>query len=115
MTRIFRHCACVVAAVVWSASAIGQDVRTEAPCSPVVDRTQGNVTINFSGNCTAGLAPEKMRDIVDAVLNKRAVPLQSFEELAQRLGVTSMAVATFFVCLASVTSRSRISMPNSEK
>ena len=73
-----------------------QSVRTDAPCSPVIDRTQGNVTVNFTGGCTAGMTPTELQQIIDAVLNKRAVALESFEELAQRFGVTSMAVTTFF-------------------
>ncbi|HEX5079502.1 MAG TPA: tetratricopeptide repeat protein, partial [Geminicoccaceae bacterium] len=74
-------------------------MRTEAPCSPVIGRTQGNVTINISGGCTALLAPAQIRQIIDGVLAGRAIPpelLEKNEQLAQRLGVTDMAVTTFF-------------------
>ena len=80
------------------ASASAQGVRTEAQCSPVIDRTQGNVTINFTGGCTAGITPAQIQQIIDDVLTGRAVPelLESYERLAQRFGVTRMAVTTFF-------------------
>jgi hypothetical protein len=94
MRRILVPCALIAAAALASANA--QGVRTEAPCSPVIDRTQGNVTVNFTGGCTAGMTPTELQQIIDAVLNTRAVALESFEELAQRFGVTSMAVTTFF-------------------
>src|SRR5262245_21531939 len=96
MRRVLGPSAFIAAWLVALASANAQSLRTEAPCSPVIDRTQGNVTINFTGGCTAGLTPEQMQQIVEAVLNKRAVPVESFEELAQRFGVTSLAVTTFF-------------------
>ena len=96
MRRILVPCALIAAWVVALASASAQGVRTEAPCSPVIDRTQGNVTINFTGGCTAGITPAQLQQIIDDVLNKRAIPLESFEELAQRFGVTRMAVTTFF-------------------
>ena len=96
MARLLGPSALIVAWVVASASANAQSVRTEAPCSPVIDRTQGNVTVNFTGGCTAGMTPAEIQQVIDAVLSKRAVPLENFEELAQRFGVTSMAVTTFF-------------------
>ena len=100
MRRILVPCALIAAWVVASASANAQGVRTEAPCSPVIERTQGiNVTINFTGGCTAGITPAQLQQIIDDVLTDRAVPLElleSFEELAQRFGVTRMAVTKFF-------------------
>ena len=83
--------------VVSSASA--QGARTEAPCSPVVDRTQGNVTINFTGGCTAGISPAQIQQIIDGVQASRTIPpelLERSERLAQQFGVTDTAVTTFF-------------------
>jgi hypothetical protein len=51
-----------------------QDVQTQAPCSPVVDRTQGNVTNIFNGGCTVGITPAQLQDIIDNVLARRAIP-----------------------------------------
>ena len=96
MTRQLGSCLLIVVWVFASTPISAQSVRTDAPCSPVIDRTQGNVTVNFTGGCTAGMTPTELQQIIDAVLNKRAVALESFEELAQRFGVTSMAVTTFF-------------------
>ena len=96
MTRQLDSCLLIVVWVFASTPISAQSVRTDAPCSPVIDRTQGNVTVNFTGGCTAGMTPTELQQIIDAVLNKRAVALESFEELAQRFGVTSMAVTTFF-------------------
>jgi hypothetical protein len=96
MTRQLGSCLLLVVWVFASTPISAQSVRTDAPCSPVIDRTQGNVTVNFTGGCTAGMTPTELQQIIDAVLNKRAVALESFEELAQRFGVTSMAVTTFF-------------------
>ena len=94
MRRILGPCALIAAWVV-SPSASAQGVRTEAPCSPVIDRTHGNVTINFTGGCTAGIAPAQIQQIIDGVLAGRAVPAELLE-IAQRFGVTDMAVTTFF-------------------
>ena len=68
--------------------------------------------VNFTGGCTAGMTPTELQQIIDAVLNKRAVALESFEELAQRFGVTSMAVTTFSGFSERTKSRSRIWMPS---
>ena len=76
MRRILGPCVLIAAWVV-SSSASAQ--RTEAPCSPVIDRTQGNVTINFTGGCTAGISPAQIQQIIDAVLAGRAVPPELLE------------------------------------
>jgi tetratricopeptide (TPR) repeat protein len=99
MRRVLGPCALIAAWVGALASANAQGVRTEAPCSPVIDRTQGNVTINFTGGCTAGIAPAQLQQIIDDVMSRRSIPpdlLEKYEQLGQRFGVTDMAVATFF-------------------
>ena len=99
MRRILVPCALLAAWVVASASTNAQGVRTEAPCSPVIERTQGlitNITVNFTGGCTAGITPAQLQQIIDDLLNNRVVSLESFEELAQRFGVTRMALTRFF-------------------
>jgi tetratricopeptide (TPR) repeat protein len=50
------------------ASALAQDVRTQARHSPVVDPTRGNVTLTFSGGCTVGITPAELKDINLALL-----------------------------------------------
>ena len=99
MRRILVPCALIAAWVVALASANAQGVRTEAPCSPVIERTQGlitNITVNFTGGCTAGISLAQLQQIIDDLLNNRVVSLESFEELAQRFGVTRMALTKFF-------------------
>jgi tetratricopeptide (TPR) repeat protein len=79
--------------------ALAQDVRTQAPCSPVIDRTQGNVTVSFSGGCTVGITPAELKDIIDNVLSRRAIPpelLDRYEILSRSFGVTDAALTTFF-------------------
>src|SRR5262245_54144230 len=101
MRRILGPCA-LIAWVVALASANAQGVRTEAPCSPVIERTQGvitNVTVNFVGGCTAGITQAQLQQIIDDVLARRAIPpelLEKHEQLSQRFGVTDMALRTFF-------------------
>lgn len=51
-----------------------QDAKTQGPCSPIIDKTQGPVTITFSGGCTTGISPDQIKEIVDSVLAKRAIP-----------------------------------------
>ena len=62
------------ALLVSTAGSHAQEVRTQAPCSPVVDRTQGNVTLTFSGGCTVGITPGELKEIIDSVLARRAIP-----------------------------------------
>lgn len=72
--------------------------RTEAPCSPVFDRTQGNVTVNISGGCTAGISPLQLREIKDAVQSGRTIPpelLERNERLARQFGVSDTALENF--------------------
>jgi tetratricopeptide (TPR) repeat protein len=81
------------------ASAGAQEMRTEGPCSPVVERTQGNVTINFTGGCTGGLTAAQLKEIKDAVLASRAVPaelLDRYDQISRQFGVTDAAVSNFF-------------------
>src|SRR5262245_47071803 len=76
-----------------------QEVRTQAPCSPVVDRTQGNVTLTFSGGCTVGITPAELKEIIDSVLARRAIPpelLDRYEMVSRQFGVADMALTTFF-------------------
>jgi tetratricopeptide (TPR) repeat protein len=89
----------ILAAFLSVASAAAQDVRTQAPCSPVVDRTQGNVTITFSGGCSVGITPVQIQEIVDKVQAGLSIPpelLDRHEKLHQTLGVTDTALTTFF-------------------
>ena len=101
MRRVLVSCALFAGGVV-SSSASAQTMRTEAPCSPVIERTQGlisNVTINFTGGCTSGISPAQLQQIIDDVMARRAIPpdlLEKYEQLGQRFGVNDMAVATFF-------------------
>jgi tetratricopeptide (TPR) repeat protein len=79
--------------------AFAQEVRTQAPCSPVVDRTQGNVTVSFNGGCTVGITPAELKDIIDSVLSRRAIPselLDRYEMVSRAFGVTDTALAAFF-------------------
>lgn len=94
MKRVLGPCI-VIAFCAGLSAAAAQNVRTEAPCSPVIDRTQGSVTITFTDGCTAGISPEQIQQIINDVQNKPAAPPESVEELARRLGVTDAALATF--------------------
>src|SRR5499427_6139302 len=88
-----------LASLLCAAAAPAQEVRTQAPCSPVIDRTQGNVTVTFSGGCTVGIAPAELATIIDNVLARRAVPpelLDRFETVSRTFGVTDTALTTFF-------------------
>src|SRR5258708_7743902 len=89
----------IVAWLLLGVPALAQDVRTQAPCSPGVDRTQGNVTVTFSGGCTVGITPAELKDIIDNVLSRRAIPpelLDQYEMLSRAFGVTDAALTTFF-------------------
>src|SRR5262249_58274834 len=82
-----------------TAAAAAQELRTTAPCSPVIDRTQGNVTVTFSGGCTVGIAPAELAGIIDSVLARRAVPpplLDRFQTVSRAFGVSDTALTTFF-------------------
>jgi tetratricopeptide (TPR) repeat protein len=58
----------IAAWIVSAASALAQDVRTQARHSPVVDPTRGHVTLTFSGGCTVGITPAELKDINLALL-----------------------------------------------
>jgi hypothetical protein len=93
LTRLF-----VLGAFLSLTSASAQEVRTQGQCSPVV-RTQGNVTITFSGGCTVGITPAELTEIIDSVLARRAIPpelLDRYEMVSRQLGVTDTALETFF-------------------
>jgi tetratricopeptide (TPR) repeat protein len=89
----------IVAWLLLEIPALAQDVRTQAPCSPVIDRTQGNVAVTFSGGCTVGITPTELKDIIDNVLSRRAIPpelLDRYEMLSRAFGVTDAALTSFF-------------------
>ena len=58
--QLVRSATAACALLLSAAGARAQEVRTQAPCSPVIDRTQGNVTLTFSGGCTVGIAPAEL-------------------------------------------------------
>jgi len=89
----------IVASLLLTVPASAQGVSTQAPCSPVIDRTQGNVTVTFSGGCTVGITPADLKDIIDNVLARRAIPpelLDRYDMLSRAFGVTDSALTTFF-------------------
>jgi tetratricopeptide (TPR) repeat protein len=94
--------ACLLLIVAWlviTASASAQDTRTGALCSPVVERTQGNVTLTFNGGCTVGITPAELKDIIDSVLARRAIPpelLDRYEMVSRAFNVSDTALTTFF-------------------
>jgi len=99
MKRRFSRLAIATAWLFWATASHAQDVRTQAPCSPVVDQTQGNVTLTFSGGCTVGITPAELAVIIDSVLARRAIPpdlLDRYEMVSRALGVTDTALTTFF-------------------
>jgi hypothetical protein len=99
MKRLLPHLIISTAWLFWAANSQAQDVRTQAPCSPVVDRTQGNVTLTFNGGCTVGITPAELKDIMENVLARRAIPpelLDRYEMVSRSFGVTDTALTTFF-------------------
>jgi tetratricopeptide (TPR) repeat protein len=104
MIRFYGVSAFVAAWLASLASAGAQETRTQAPCSPVIDRTQGSVTINFTGGCTVGITPAQLKDIIDSVLAGRAIPpelLDRYEGISRQFGVTDAAVTNFFRILGA--------------
>ncbi len=104
MIRFYGVSAFVAAWLASMASAGAQETRTQAPCSPVIDRTQGSVTLNFSGGCTVGITPAQLKDIIDSVLAGRAIPpelLDRYEGISRQFGVTDTAVTNFFRILGA--------------
>ena len=104
MIRLYGVSAFVAAWLASMASAGAQETRTQAPCSPVIDRTQGSVTLNFSGGCTVGITPAQLKDIIDSVLAGRAIPpelLDRYEGISRQFGVTDTAVTNFFRILGA--------------
>src|SRR5262245_45313366 len=100
MKRQLARSTVIASAVLLStAGSHAQEVRTHAPCSPVIDRTQGNVTLTFSGGCTVGITPAELQTIIDRVLARRAIPpelLVRYELVTRQFGVTDTALVTFF-------------------
>jgi tetratricopeptide (TPR) repeat protein len=99
MKRKFSRLIIVTASLFWAATSHAQAVGTQAPCSPVVDRTQGNVTLTFNGGCTVGIAPAELKDIIEKVLAGRATPPEwqdRYDLLSRTFGVTDTALTTFF-------------------
>jgi hypothetical protein len=79
--------------------ALAQGMQTQAPCSPVVTGTQGNVTVTFSGGCTIGITPAQLKEIIDSIQAGRSVPpklLDHYDRLSRDFGVTDAALVTFF-------------------
>jgi tetratricopeptide (TPR) repeat protein len=102
--HLMKHQCFVIAALVFlgAATSHAQEVRTQAPCSPVVEGTKGNVTVTYSGGCTTGISPMDLEKIVDNALARRGVPpelLDRYEAASRQLGVTDRALTTFFVIL----------------
>src|SRR5262249_2963429 len=52
---------------------VAQSVQTQAPCGPV-GQAGGAVTFAYSGGCTSGIGPDQLKEIIDSVLAKRAIP-----------------------------------------
>src|SRR5499427_7997415 len=99
MINSFARSALIVVWFLPAGLTSAQEVRTQAPCSPVIDRTQGNVTLTFSGGCTVGIMPAQLQEIIDGVLARRAIPpelLEKSDMLSRELGVTGAALTTFF-------------------
>src|SRR4051794_10400757 len=94
----------VILIIVFQAISLAQAARpqlqTKGPCSPVVDRTQGNVTITLS--CPLGLTPVQIKEVVDAVLASGAVPASQVprvEQLSRELGIKHTALGNLFKIL----------------
>jgi hypothetical protein len=65
MNRSVAISAVIVAWLAATAAATAQDVRTQAPCSPITDKTQGGVAINFNGGCNIiGVPAEQLERLV---------------------------------------------------
>jgi tetratricopeptide (TPR) repeat protein len=95
----FARVLLIIIGLIFAVSAAGQEVRTQEPCSPVVDRTQGNVTITFSGGCTVGITPVQLQEIIDKLRTGLAIPpelLDRYDALSKTFGVTDTALTNFF-------------------
>jgi tetratricopeptide (TPR) repeat protein len=95
-----RSLASSILIVTWlTTPAMAQNTQTQGPCSPIIDKTGGPVTINFSGGCTSGIDPDQLKAIIESVQAKRAIPpelIDRYEALGQKFGVTNIALTTFF-------------------
>jgi tetratricopeptide (TPR) repeat protein len=95
-----RSLASSILIVTWlTTPAMAQNTQTQGPCSPIIDKTGGPVTINFSGGCTNGIDPGQLKAIIESVVAGRAIPpelLDRYEALGQKFGVTDIALTSFF-------------------
>jgi tetratricopeptide (TPR) repeat protein len=76
-----------------------QAVQTQAPCSPVVTGTRGNVIVTFNGGCTIGITPAQLKETIDSIKAGRSIPpelLDRYDRLSRNFGVTDAALVTFF-------------------
>jgi hypothetical protein len=99
LNRLLRCLLLAAALVTQGTSAIAQTAETQGPCSPIVNGTQGNVTVTFNGGCTIGITPEQLKEIVDTVQAGRSLPaglLDRYELLSREFGITEAALTNFF-------------------
>jgi hypothetical protein len=97
MKRRFSGVVIATQSLFWATNSHMEELKTQASCSPVIDRTQGNVTVTFSGGCTVGITPAQLKDIIAGAAC--AIPsdlLDRYEMISHAFGVTDTAVTTFF-------------------
>jgi tetratricopeptide (TPR) repeat protein len=105
MKRRFSGVVIATVSLFWATNSHVEELKTQASCSPVIDRTQGNVTVTFSGGCTVGITPAQLKDIIGSVLAQRAIPpelLDRYEMISRAFGVTDTALTTFFRILGEI-------------
>jgi tetratricopeptide (TPR) repeat protein len=99
MKRQLSRLIVVTAWLCYANASAAEEVRTQAPCSPVVDHTQGNVTITFNAGCTVGITPVQLQEIIDKLRTGLAIPsnlMERYDQLRQEFGVTDTALTNFF-------------------
>jgi hypothetical protein len=99
MRRPLLHLMFATACVFCASASHGQETRTQAPCNPVFDRTQGNVTLTFNGGCTVGITPAQLKEMLEDALARHPIPPEwqdRYDMLSRALGVTDTALTTFF-------------------
>ena len=99
MKRLLLHLTLATAWLFCTGTSHAQDVRTQAPCSPVIEGTQGNVTVTVSGGCTAGITPAQLKEMIEDALARHPIPPEwqdRYDMLSRALGVTDTALANFF-------------------
>jgi len=115
MKRRFSGVVIATVSLFWATNSHVEELKTQASCSPVIDRTQGNVTVTFSGGCTVGITPAQFKDIIGSVQAQRAIPpelLDRYEMISRAFGVTDTALTTFFASWVKSRSPSRTSTPS---